>query len=283
MVIILQLTSCGTQPVDYSLLSYDETMEIACNYINGAYLDSNPKSEDLMEAEKAFRVLAASDSQFEDLANELKDAYESDSDFSSVVTYCGKWRYHYDQTNPSDLESPEAKADIDLAVNSFFAQNCIPYYWTYKDSDFKLKRMSPYHSEYWKIGGLDPELNTKEWMYLDTSEENSYYGNFATRTIFLTSIYEYHLSEVYSNVFDVHKSELKGYVKTYNSFLRIASHSAKSICQLSKENLNRSDLTEQELEKVRKESKQLISNWNTFKSWIEEVESQVRGIEAQTG
>ena len=275
------LVSCASPQTDYATLPEMELLGIACASAEHAYLESNNEYANLFESEKAFRVLAERDKKYLENADDVQQALSGDSNWNVTLHFCGIWRYQQLQSQPTNLESPEAKRELDLAVTSYLKQDCAPKYWTTNDDGFKYARMTPYFSEYYTPGSFDPQLSTQEWMYLDSSTSTSYYGNFAVRTLFLSSVYHYLLSGIYPDLYSESIPEFNKFKSTFVSFRKIADNSSKRVCKIVNASRDSSQLSQSELAEIGKAFDPLLANWKELKSWIESVETVKRVRDAE--
>ncbi len=175
-------------------------------------------------------------------------------------------------TSSTELsEALEVKNDINLKVRGYLDYNCAPKYVT-RINDLgggitsKAKVMKVYSEEL--IGELAAYGPAQEDKYfLINDQNNSTYGNFAVRTIYLASLYHANLAWLYKYVYDMHSSELKSLRRDFTRFRGIADTAASKICGIAKENLNSEILSASDVMKVQLVYDELEANWDGFKSW----------------
>ena len=176
------------------------------------------------------------------------------------------------ETNSTKLsEALEVKKDINLKVQGYLDYNCAPKYVT-RINDLgdgitsKAKVMKVYSEEL--IGELAAYGPAQEDKYFLIRDQNdSTYGNFATRTIYLASLYHANLAWLYQYVYDLHSSELKSLRKDFTRFRKIADTAASKICKITKENLKNEILNASDVVAVQQVYDELVANWDGFKSW----------------
>jgi len=180
-------------------------------------------------------------------------------------------------SKPTSTEEPvnlEAKRRIKLVTTAYIDYNCTPKYYRLVDDGSlfgsNIKQMDVYNL---KILGADQLYlsQEKDQYFLINDANDSTYGNFAVRTLYLASMYHWNLSGLYSHIYDIYSSEMKGVRKDFTRFRIIADKAALKICGVSKQNLESETLEASDVAKVQAVYDQLEANWVSFNSWIEAV------------
>ena len=178
---------------------------------------------------------------------------------------------------PTSTEEPvnlEAKRLIKLVAAAYIDYNCTPKYYREVDDGSlfgsNIKQMDVYNL---KILGVDQLYlsQQKDQYFLINDANDSTYGNFAVRTLYLASLYHWNLSYLYSYIYDIYSSEMKGVRKDFTRFRIIADKAALKICGVAKQNLVSENLEAPDVAKVQAIYDELEANWVSFNSWIEAV------------
>jgi hypothetical protein len=183
------------------------------------------------------------------------------------------------EVNPESIPTEqtinlEAKRMIKLKSAAYIDYNCSPKYYRQVDDGSlfgsNIKQMDVYNLE---ILGADQLYlsQQKEQYFLVNDANDSTYGNFAVRTLYLVSLYHWHLSGLYSHIYDIYSSEMKGVRKDFTRFRIIADKAALKICGVAKQNLESETLEAPDVAKVQAVYDELEANWVSFNSWIEAV------------
>ena len=198
-----------------------------------------------------------------------------------ILSGCGGSDLSIDsaEVKPSPTEQTinlEAKRLIKLKSAAYIDYNCTPKYYRLVDDGSlfgsNIKQMDVYNL---KILGVDKlYLSTQEDQYFLVNDANdSTYGNFAVRTLYLASSYHWNLSGLYSHIYDIYSSEMRGVRKDFTRFRIMADKAALKICGIAKQNLESETLEAPDIEKVQAVYDQLEANWASFNTWIEAVTS----------
>jgi len=171
------------------------------------------------------------------------------------------------------LASPApTKAKVDLvaqktirdAVDGYLQNDCKPKYVKGYVDQMEVYAGNP-------IYGF--ELDQVDEVYFIKSDVDNVYGNFATRTLFLNSLYHANLSYLYSDIFDIYDTYMKSFRKSYSSYKKIADNSANKLCKLVLANLFNEALNSTDQKRVQEVRDELIANWSGFKYWYAEVKN----------
>lgn len=162
-----------------------------------------------------------------------------------------------------------AQKTIRDAVDGYLQNSCKPKYIKGYVDEMEVYAGNP-------IYGF--ELEQVDEKYYLKSDVDSIYGNFATRTLFLNSLYHAKLSYLYSDIFDIYDTEMKSFRKDYSSFERIANSSAKRLCKLVLENLFSETLNATDQQKVQVVYDELVANWPGFTEWYSAAQGVSKGI-----
>jgi len=190
-------------------------------------------------------------------------------------------------TESTPTEQPvnlEAKRIIKLKTEAYIDYNCTPKYGMWKDPDpvpgipSGFKEMNVYNNEILGADQLGPDQEDKYFLINDSAD--STYGNFATRTLYLSSLYHSSLAYLYSYIYDIYSSEMKSVRKDYTRFKSIADKAALKICGVAKQNLENETLQAPDVDKVQGVYDQLEANWISFNSWFEAVSNFKDNISA---
>ena len=198
-----------------------------------------------------------------------------------ILSGCGGSDLSIDsaEVKPSPTEQTinlEAKRLIKLKSAAYIDYNCTPKYYRLVDDGSlfgsNIKQMDVYNL---KILGVDQlYLSTQEDQYFLVNDANdSTYGNFAVRTLYLASSYHWNLSGLYSHIYDIYSSEMRGVRKDFTRFRIMADKAALKICGIAKQYLESETLEAPDIEKVQAVYDQLEANWASFNTWIEAVTS----------
>ena len=175
-------------------------------------------------------------------------------------------------TNESETEQPASPASTKVqldsvaqktirdAVDAYLGYNCKPKY----VNNGLVASMDVYLETPSFYGLLVEQVD--EAYFIRPDVDNAY-GNFATRTLFLNSLFHYKLSILYFSIFDVYDTEMKSFREGYSSYKRIADKSAKNLCKLVSLNLFNQTLSASDQQKVQVVYDELVTNWSSFKEW----------------
>lgn len=178
---------------------------------------------------------------------------------------------------PSPTEeaiNSEAKRIIQLKVAAYIDYNCTPKFVT-DVTDFgdgvttRIKNMDVYNLEILGIEQYGAAQEDKYFLVNDPAD--STYGNFATRTVYLASLYHWYLSDVYSYAYDIYATEMKSVRKDYTRFKSIADGAGRKICSIAKQNFGTENLSASDVTKVQAVYDELEANWVGFNTWYEGI------------
>jgi hypothetical protein len=151
-----------------------------------------------------------------------------------------------------------AQKTIRDAVDGYLQNDCKPKYVKGYVDQMEVYAGNP-------IYGF--ELDQVDEKFYLRSDADDIYGNFATRTLFLNSLYHVNLSYLYSDIFDIYDTEMKSFRKDYSRYERIADTSAKNLCKLVLANLFNQKLSTTDQQKVQDVYDELAANWPGFIGW----------------
>jgi hypothetical protein len=199
-----------------------------------------------------------------------------------MLSGCGSSGQSNNSTDVTPKSTPteqvvnlEAKRIIKLKAEAYIDYNCTPKYGRWKDPDpipgipSGFKEMYVYNNDILGIDQIGPDQEDKYFLINDSAD--STYGNFATRTVYLSSLYHSSLAYLYSYIYDIYSSEMKAVRKDYTRFKTIADKAALKICGVAKQNLENETLEATDLDKVQGVYDQLEANWISFNSWFESI------------
>ena len=148
-----------------------------------------------------------------------------------------------------------AKKTIRDAVLAYLAFECKPKYTVNGMEVYAERAVNEY-----ELADVD------ETIFIKPDTDN-FYGNFATRTLFLNSLFHYNLSGVHYSIFDIYDTEMKSFREGYSNYKKIADKSAKNLCKLVLANLYNDTLTTADQQKVQVVFDELVANWPSFIEW----------------
>ncbi len=186
---------------------------------------------------------------------------------------------------PSPTEQPvnlEAKRIIKLKAEAYIDYKCTPKYQIRKDPDpipgvnTDMKEMNVYNVNILGIDQYGPDQEDEYFLINNSSD--STYGNFATRTIYLASLYHSSLAYLYPYIYDIYDTEMKSVRKDYTRFRLMADKSALKICDTAKRNIDSETLEVSDVTKIQAVYDQLEANWLSFNSWFEAISAMKENI-----
>ena len=185
----------------------------------------------------------------------MKKFYTSLGLTLSILISSGCTSSPVEQSSEQPLNQ-DAKTSIRSHSEAYIDYNCTPKY----VKQASVKTMEVY-------SGIPLGAQPGDQYFLSDDTDNSTYGNFAVRTLYLTSLYHWHLAHLYSYIYDIYSSEMKALREDHTRFRIMADKSAQEICDIAKRNLDSDLLEASEEAKVRSVYDQLEANWVNFNSW----------------
>lgn len=169
-------------------------------------------------------------------------------------------------------------SDIKGQTLAYIDFNCTPKYET-EVTDFgdgivtRIKYMYVFNKEKFNGPfGYAGEGYPQEAINLIISDPtNSTYGNLAVRATYLSSVYHFSLSGLYTDIYDLWSSELKSYRKDYTRFKAISDKAGKKLCPITKNSYDLDVLDPADLKKVQGIYDELAASWPGLVTWYAAV------------